>query len=107
MDNDKNDMELAADRGVNLLDDIRPDWRTRVNFDTLDMDDPQSCIIGQIRPSDSSYTVELYALNINARDEDYPYTGDNWEFAVHYGFDHFGEHGSDYVAAAAAWRAAM
>lgn len=30
------------------FDEIRPDWFTRINFETLDMNDCLNCILGQV-----------------------------------------------------------
>jgi hypothetical protein len=40
--------EARVARGVALLDEKCPDWRTRVNPDTLDMASDFDCVLGQL-----------------------------------------------------------
>jgi hypothetical protein len=35
-------------RGVELLDAQVPDWRSRIDVDHLDMNDPTNCVLGQL-----------------------------------------------------------
>lgn len=36
------------ERGAALLDSIRPDWFRCIDVPSLDMDDPERCILGQL-----------------------------------------------------------
>jgi hypothetical protein len=54
--------EARVARGVALLDEKRPGWRTRVNPDTLDMADDFKCVLGQLY---QAYLIALSALKIN------------------------------------------
>jgi hypothetical protein len=102
-------MEAAAERGVDLLDDVRPNWRTRVNFDTVDMSDPDACIIGQTE--NGPYTFALSNLMDDARiagyNNDSGDTDDLYAFEVAFGFDHFIEHDASAIHAKVAWMRAM
>ena len=40
--------EARVARGVALLDEKRPGWRTEVNPDTLDMNHDWDCVVGQL-----------------------------------------------------------
>lgn len=35
-------------RGARLLDEYRPDWRSRIDLSTLDLSNPCLCILGQV-----------------------------------------------------------
>jgi hypothetical protein len=42
------DYTTCAPRGAQLLDGRNPQWPFRIRLDTLDMSDPENCIIGQL-----------------------------------------------------------
>jgi hypothetical protein len=43
--------EQRVARGVTLLDERVPDWRTRIDTDRLDMLDGTACVVGQVQHS--------------------------------------------------------
>jgi hypothetical protein len=53
--------EARVARGVALLDEKRPGWRTQVNPDTLDMASDFNCVLGQLygRYSDGWRPLDL------------------------------------------------
>lgn len=40
--------ETRIDAGIKWLDEQRPDWRSRVDLDYLNMGDASDCILGQV-----------------------------------------------------------
>jgi hypothetical protein len=40
--------EVRVARGVALLDETVPDWRQRIDVETLDMTDGTQCVVGQV-----------------------------------------------------------
>lgn len=91
-------VETRVARGAALLDEKVPDWRTRVNPDTLHMSLNSACVIGQLF---GWYADGLRALEITGRVQ-----------ATRYGFDLVGsEEGTgalqDFPALTDAWRAVL
>jgi hypothetical protein len=41
-------IQERINRGVALLDQVKPDWRDHVNADELDLYDTNACILGQL-----------------------------------------------------------
>jgi hypothetical protein len=68
--------EERVDAGAELLDEKEPLWYIDVDPGTLDMSDPDKCVVGQLRP-DEPYHVTLGSLGID------PYASDE----VSFGFD--------------------
>jgi hypothetical protein len=90
--------EARVARGVALLDEKCPDWRTRVNPDTLDMRTNRMCILGQLY---GCYGDGLVTVRIATRIE-----------ATRYGFDvlaslYDASNPSESVALTEAWRAVL
>ncbi len=92
------DLDLAAERGINLLDEHVPGWRSMVNFDTIVMDDPGHCVLGQVaKAMGSTYCILIGNLYNEAvargdwnDDEREDYDPHYW-FATSHGFDNFAE----------------
>lgn len=61
-----NTFTRRARAGALYLDNVRPGWAERVNVDTLDMDDPRYCVLGEVfayeRPPDVK-NVFLWAVD--------------------------------------------
>jgi hypothetical protein len=57
--------EKRVDAGAELLDEKEPLWYIDVDPGTLDMSDPDKCVVGQVR-SDEPYCVTLQALGLGA-----------------------------------------
>jgi hypothetical protein len=68
------DCRDSVEAGAELLDEIMPDWFTRINPEILDIESPHSCVCGQVFQSmwqdnkAASYSpfhmaVELYDIN--------------------------------------------
>lgn len=54
-------MDKAIQRGIELLNENVPDWRTKINSKVLVMSSFGECILGQLY---SNYSVGLKKLNI-------------------------------------------
>jgi len=72
--------EARVARGVALLDEKCPDWRTRVNPDILDLHSDTDCVVGQLY---GSYPAGWPALGLTSRVQATRYgfdavTGDQW-----------------------------
>lgn len=81
----------ARDRGVALLDEHVPDWRTNVDRDELDMTSGHLCVLGQVF---GQYTAGRTALG----GADVPMHDDSW--GTYYGFvgRNIGSDSDDYHA---------
>ncbi len=51
----------AVARGVALLDEKVPGWRERIDFETLDIERPKFCIVGQ---ACGGYTEGMHRLGL-------------------------------------------
>lgn len=51
----------AIDKGIALLDAKVPDWCKKMQLDHLDMGSGNSCVLGQLFPSDSEEYRDGYA----------------------------------------------
>jgi len=51
-------MECAVGYGVRLLDEEVPDWRERVDPETLDMSSYEHCMLGQLYENDMGLGVQ-------------------------------------------------
>lgn len=67
--------EVRVARGVALLDEKAPDWRTQVNPDTLDMCSDTACVLGQIY---GRYGSGMVALGLTSRTQGTRYGFDSW-----------------------------
>lgn len=54
-------MKESVNRGAELLDRVMPDWRSKINVDTLNMGSPADCILGQLY---GLYHEGLYKLGL-------------------------------------------
>jgi hypothetical protein len=72
-------------KGIALLDEQQPDWRDRINWETLDLGESRFCIIGQLNDGEFSPTAFLNQHdNNNFESDDYGYslpTGGNEAYA--------------------------
>lgn len=84
-------MSERIQRGIALLDERVPDWRTRVSARRLNTNSPWDCILGQLF---GTYSTGLSNLGLGSV---YPYT-----IGKAYGFDI--ENGEEYADLTAAWR---
>lgn len=49
----------AVERGVDLLDERVPEWRTKIDVFTLRMSEPDRCVLGQLFGGYSEGVAEL------------------------------------------------
>ncbi len=68
------DSHAAVLRGSNLLDTHVPDWYWAINLDTLNQNDMDSCVVGQLF---GDWTVGLMRMGLDERD---------WDDVVYRGF---------------------
>lgn len=68
---DKYNVRAAVQAGAALLDEKVPGWYARVDTETLEMDNPRRCILGQVfkgasreYSSDYLYAVEALGLTV-------------------------------------------
>ena len=73
------DAILAVKRGAYLMDDQYPGWASTINFDTFEMDNCHTCIVGQ--------AIGEYGEAISKFSGHKPYSNDASLWAVEYGFD--------------------
>jgi orotate phosphoribosyltransferase-like protein len=67
------DTTLIVDRvnnGINLLDDMEPDWRNKVNKNTMRIQSVDNCVLKQVYP-DRAFHISLEVLGI--KDAGIPY----------------------------------
>ena len=88
--------ERAA-RGAALLDEHKPGWWERIDLDTLALESPCRCILGQLWSAehpDDPYEIALDELDLHDKDEDF-------------GFDKYSGPGSwsEYALLTDAWHA--
>lgn len=50
--------------GVAFLDQRFPGWAERIDMETLDMTDPENCILGQLAPT--NYCIFVYGEGVDA-----------------------------------------
>lgn len=83
-------------RGIQLLDEKIPDWRSKVNWDKLNMTYTCGCILGHLF---GFYSDGLVELNLIDKDEDWYKSGDG----IYYGFDTSGG-SNNYEALTQLWK---
>jgi len=54
-----------AEKIATLLDEVRPNWYNEVDLKTLDMDNSQECLMGQLY---GQYNVGMHAVGLNVKD---------------------------------------
>jgi hypothetical protein len=71
-------MRENVQRGVELLDKVRPGWAEEIDIGNLVLSDPCQCIIGQL----TGGTINGYLAFCNKHNAENPFN-----FSQHYGFD--------------------
>ena len=63
-----NPFEKVVKKGMALLDAQVPEWRDRVDLDTLDISKPYRCILGQVYADEMaiSFTLNGYEIGLRA-----------------------------------------
>lgn len=76
-------VEERVAKGVALLDDKRPGWRSEINTDILVMSDSRDCLLGQLY---GDYGSGLQALDLWVEED-----ANKYSFGTPYGFTTGGE----------------
>lgn len=92
-----------VERGREVLDRYAPDWRTRVDWERLNMGDTSWCVLGQVvRNGDPALHAWIYYVDAVSGDT-VPYQ-DLFPWSVRHGFC-AGEHDLEWVVLAQLWTA--
>lgn len=92
-------LQERVDRGETFLDTTIPDWRKLINLETLDLGDPELCVIGQTfchklrrdsmgEPTGSPWTAGTWAAHDFEDEHQLLFEDDDvWGLTVGYGFE--------------------
>lgn len=85
-------MQTSAQKGAQLLDQIRPDWAREINLDTLNMIEGSYCVLGQLFGEfEDGMRQVMHACNVDYKpiggaDYSQEYVITKWGLAEEYGF---------------------